>query len=61
MIIKDNTIMDYEPYFDKNVNVATIDHVNKEVRPRHGYFKPHKYGKASEAYAKTIGYRFNNN
>ena len=43
------------------VIVAIIDHVNREVRPTHGYFKHHSYGYKSEQYAFSIGYTYNNN
>lgn len=49
----------YEPYFEKNVVVAIIDHEAKTIRPTHGYFPPHKHGKYSQKYAKSIGYQFN--
>ena len=54
-------IMGYEPYFDKDVIVASINNKNKEIRPAHGYFIPHKYGVISKKYADSIGYDFNNN
>ena len=66
-IVKDNhldhceNITRYEPYFDKDVNTAHIDHNNKTIRPCHGYFMPHKYGKLNKKYADKIGYTFNNN
>jgi hypothetical protein len=50
----------YEPYFEKDVTVAYINHDRKEVSPCHGYFFPHPLGKASKKYAKSIGYVFNN-
>lgn len=53
-------IMDYEPFFEKDVPVASIHHNSKIIYPAHGYFAPHKYGKRTEKYAKKIGYRFNN-
>ena len=58
--IKDDYIFRYEPYFEKMVMTAKIDHVNKEVRPCHGYFIPNPYGKLNESLAKEIGYIFNN-
>ena len=54
-------IMGYEPFFEKDVVVATIHHDTKTIYPAHGYFAPHKYGKRTAKYAKKIGYRFNNN
>ena len=54
-------IMGYEPYFEKDVIVASINNQNKEIRPAHGYFMPHKYGVISKKYADSIGYNFNNN
>jgi hypothetical protein len=59
--IKGDEIYTYEPYFEKDVLVATIDQKNKEVRPTHGYFSPHKIGQKSKKYAEKIGYSFNNN
>jgi hypothetical protein len=58
--IQDDYIFRYEPYFDSMVKTAYLDHVNKEVRPCHGYFIPNPYGKLNEDLANTLGYRFNN-
>jgi hypothetical protein len=62
-LILDNSehILAYEPFFEKDVVVATIFHDTKTIYPAHGYFAQHKYGKRTEKYAKKIGYRFNNN
>ena len=54
-------ILRYEPFFDKLVWTAFIDHKSKIVRPCHGYFKYHPYGVKNERYAKSIGYTFDNN
>jgi hypothetical protein len=59
--IKGDKIYGYEPYFEKKVLVANIDHNQKEVIPTHGYFLPHKIGVKSKKYAESIGYSFNNN
>ena len=59
--IEGNHILRYERYFDKHVITASIDHENKVIRPSHGYFYPHKHGKSNKAYAKKLGYVFNNN
>jgi hypothetical protein len=64
-IVKDNilgeVIQAHEPYLEKKVAVAIINHEKKEIRPTHGYFNPHKYGKYISKYAESIGYKFNNN
>ena len=60
-IIQSDCIVGFEPYFNSLVKVAFIDHGKKEIRPSHGYFAPHKYGKKSKKYAESIGYTFNNN
>lgn len=52
-------IYGWEPYFEKLVWVATVDHENKEVRPTQGYFPPHQHGITSKRYAKKMGYNFN--
>jgi len=58
--IKGNqNILGYEPFFNKNVTIGTVDHTNKEVRPSHGYFPPHSHGKRIQRYARIIGYKFN--
>ena len=53
-------ILGYEPYFDKLVSVATIYADTKEIKPSHGYYAPHKYGKQMKKFAQSIGYNFNN-
>jgi len=59
--IQGNKIMAYEPYFEKDVQVASIYPSQKMIIPSHGYFMPHKYGKMSKKYADSIDYEFNNN
>ncbi len=59
--LKENKILRYEPYFNERVATAIINHELKEIRPTHGYFYPHKYGKMNKQLAKKIGYSFNNN
>ena len=60
-ITKNQWILGYEEYFKKDVYIGVINHKTKEVRPCHGYFYPHQYGKKLKRYAKKIGYNFNNN
>ena len=57
----ENGVYGFEPYFEKLVITAIIDHENKEVRPSHGYFAPHKHSGFSKKVAKELGYNFNNN
>lgn len=54
-------IMGFEPYFNDFVRIATIDSEMKEVRPAHGYFYPHYYGKITKKWSLENGYNFNNN
>jgi hypothetical protein len=56
-----NEILGYEPFFEKDVTVATINNEKQEVSPTHGYYYPHKYGKITKEYANLLGYTFNNN
>ena len=56
--IEKSAIYGFEPVFNKHVIVAHIDHDNKEIRPTHGYFVPHTYGKKVQKYAESIGYEF---
>lgn len=58
--IEGDLIMGYEPYFESYVRVASINRKKKEVRPSHGYFHPHHYGKASKSWALRNGYSFIN-
>jgi hypothetical protein len=60
LVINNDQIYGFEPYFDKNVIIASIDHEKKEIRPTHGYFIPNPFGIKAENYAKKIGYNFNN-
>lgn len=48
----------YEPYFEKNVRVASIDEDNKIIRPSMGYFYPNKIAKKTILWAKNNGYKF---
>ena len=59
--IEGDKIKGFEPYFEKMVRIATIDHEKKEIRPSHGYFAPHPHSKYSKKIAKKLGYTFNNN
>jgi hypothetical protein len=54
-------ILRHEYYFDRLVATAIINHESKEVRPTHGYFLPHHYGKLNKKIADKLGYIFNNN
>lgn len=56
-----NDVYGFEPYFDKLVVIATIYHENKEVRPTHGYFAPHRLSRYTKSVSKRLGYNFNNN
>ena len=51
-------ILGFEPYFNDFVVVGTINHNTKRIRPTHGYFYPHKYGKRMKAMAKKLNYTF---
>lgn len=51
-------IMGFEPYFNEMVWVGTIDHDKKEIKPTHGYFAPHLYGKRMRAKARSMGYKY---
>lgn len=51
-------IMGYEPYFHKDVFIARIHEATKEIRPCHGYFCPHPYGKKVKAFARRNGYNY---
>lgn len=53
-----NDLMGYEPYFEKNVAIATINEKSKEVRPTHGYFPKHPMSKKAIAWAKKNGYTY---
>jgi hypothetical protein len=53
-----NYLMHFEPYFEKEVIVASINEDTKTIRPSHGYFYPNKIGKKSIAWAKRNGYKF---
>ena len=51
----------YEPYFKSDVWVGVMDYDRREVRPTHGYFYPHKYGKLMKKMAEQMRFTFNNN
>lgn len=51
-------LMGYEPYFEKDVAIATINENTKVVRPTHGYYPNHPMGKKSKAWAKRNGYKY---
>jgi hypothetical protein len=50
--------MHFEPYFEKEVIVASIDDEEKTIRPSHGYFHPSSIGKKSIKWANKNGYKF---
>ena len=51
-------LLGYEPYFEKNVAIASIDRENKIVRPRHGYYPNHPMSKKAINWAKNNGYDY---
>ena len=57
---KNIIIYGYEPYFQRNVEVGFIMPDKKVIKPSHGYFFPHPYGKKMKAVAKKIGFVFDN-
>lgn len=52
-------ILGYEPALGVDVTIAFINHGSKSIRPCHGYFPPHRYGKETQKYAKELGYTYN--
>lgn len=52
-------ILGYEPALGFDVTTAFINHSTRTIRPAHGYFPPHRYGKENQKYAKELGYTFN--
>jgi hypothetical protein len=58
-IVKEgNELMGYEPYFEKNVAIASIDDSKKVVRPNHVYYPNHPLSKKAIAWAKRNGYQY---
>jgi hypothetical protein len=53
-----NHLMHFEPYFEKEVQVASINEDSKTIRPSSGYFHPNAIGKKSINWAKKNGYKF---
>lgn len=51
-------LMHFEPYFEKEVIVASIDDKAKTIRPSQGYFYPNAIGKKSINWAKKNGFKF---
>jgi|GEM_PF-4289119 len=51
-------LMGYEPYFEKDVNIARIDDESKTVKPTHGYYPNHPLSKKAKAWAKKNGYKY---
>lgn len=58
IIREENELMGYEPYFEKNVTIATIDESKKIVRPTHGYYPNHPLSKKAISWAKRNGYEY---
>jgi len=55
---EDDYLLGYEPYFEKNVPIASIDRENKIVRPTSGYFPKHPMSKKAINWAKKHGYDY---
>jgi len=55
---EDDSLLGYEPYFEKYVGIASIDRENKIVRPSHGYFPKHPMSKKAINWAKKHGYDY---
>ena len=55
---EENWLMGYEPYFEKNVRIASIDEEEKIIRPTHGYYPNHPHSKKAIAWAKRNGYKY---
>ena len=53
-----NYLMGYEPYFEKDVRIASVNEEDKVVRPTHGYFPNHPLAKKAIAWAKRNGYEY---
>jgi hypothetical protein len=51
-------LLGYEPYFEKDVTVASFSEEEKVVRPSHGYFYPNPMAKKVIRWAKKNGYEF---
>jgi len=58
VIFDGKTFYGYEPYFEKQVEIARI--YGDGIRPMHGYFYPHPLGKRVKAMAKKLGVKFIN-
>ena len=56
--IKGDKIFGYDSHFSGWRWVAMIDHEKKIVKPTHGYYLPHAYGKKAQKYALKLGYEF---
>jgi len=59
ILIQNGKIFGIEPYFGKEVQIGSI--FKKEIRPAHGYFFPHPFGKIMKRFARNMKYQFNNN
>lgn len=55
---EENYLLGYEPYFEKHVQIAAINDMNKTVRPTHGYFPNHPLAKKAISWAKRNGYEY---
>ena len=59
--IYNSKLFGFNPVFNTDIMLATIDHEQKEVRPVKEYLFPHPFGNKSKRYARMLGYSFNNN
>ncbi len=55
---KGDFLIDYEPYFDKDVIIAYIEDDKKIIRPAQGYFPKHPKSKKAISWAKRNGYKY---
>lgn len=55
------SIFGWEPGLQMNVWIAFYNPMRNEVKPCHGYFAPHKYGKNLQKKCEKFGITFNNN
>lgn len=55
---EDDSLLGYEPYFEKDVPIAFIDRENKIVRPTSGYYPKHPMSKKAINWAKKHGYDY---
>jgi len=55
---EEDSLLGYEPYFEKYVRIASIDREKKIVRPTHGYYPKHPMSKKAINWAKKHGYDY---